>query len=592
MAHKYPIHQPTRFLHNKIGFVPFAHKELYTPLKGEWKVFRVGMRFGTCLLLLIWLLWDSFFDATGGVDLFKHPVVHIYAAIGGGLLLLWTWALNLCVWERAGVDFAAIFGFTSALSTVEEVFSTASLATTLYLFNLLMYYKLLRGVGGPLQAVPAHLFPVLLITYCLYKLFFPWSQRSEMWTIIGQIVLAPFGEVGFKELFFADTMTSFNKVSYEAVLGGCYLFRGGFASDHHQENGVGGMGGGSAATSTYYGQCGPTSVAQKYIAPLVIAYPLWLRLLQCLKRYYVTKRRIPPLPNACKYGISMSVVLFAVFNPEYSRGVLNNKDKQGAAFDAYEFFWLLSQIGTTLGTWWWDVVMDWGLFQNRKGLRSHLLFRRHVWIYYSAIVLDLVLRFLWTVSLLPQATSGFVYDFQVRVRFFTPPLELLRRSIWAWLKLEREQSLRDIEDGVLEDMLRQKRASKNKAERTRRLEEIANEVTRLCKAVEFAQARGAAQQTSRGGKLLDMSTSSSSRTLGRSNNSTMNPGVRDWDDDHVGDNNTVEEDEDEDMAGYEDVLEAQKKLQKDLVSHRSVVVEVCVVLFTFVGLAVWAAGDH
>jgi len=49
----------------------------------------VSERFGACVVLLIWLLWDSLFDDSQGIDLFQHPIVHVYAAIGGGLLLLW-----------------------------------------------------------------------------------------------------------------------------------------------------------------------------------------------------------------------------------------------------------------------------------------------------------------------------------------------------------------------------------------------------------------------------------------------------------------------------------------------------------------------
>jgi hypothetical protein len=189
----------------------------------------------------------------------------------------------------------------------------------------LLYYKLLRGVAGPLQALPPHLLPVVLLAYSLYRLVFPWAQRQEMWRIIAQVVVAPLGAVGFKEVFFADTMTSFNKVSYEAVLGGCYLFRGGFIADHAT------TGSAAASSSLYHEMCGPTSVAQKYIAPLVIAFPLWLRLLQCLKRYYLTARRVPPLPNAFKCGISLSVRLrddfiytFVTHSlPGYRRGSLH-----------------------------------------------------------------------------------------------------------------------------------------------------------------------------------------------------------------------------------------------------------------------------
>jgi hypothetical protein len=190
------------------GFIPFAHKELYAPVKGEWHMFRVGLHFGACVVLLIWLLWDSLFGNSQGTNLFQHPIVHVYAAIGRGLMLLWTWALNLIIWERAGVDHAAILAFISPLTSVQDVFSSISLATTLYLCNLLLYYKLLRGVAGPLQVLPMHLLPFALLAYFLYQLAFPWVQRQEMWRILAQIVIAPLGAVEFKEVFFDETMTS------------------------------------------------------------------------------------------------------------------------------------------------------------------------------------------------------------------------------------------------------------------------------------------------------------------------------------------------------------------------------------------------
>jgi hypothetical protein len=293
-------------------------------------------------------------------------------------------------------------------------------------------------------------------------------------------------------------------------------------------------------------------------------------------------------------------VLFAVFNPEYSRGVLNNSDNQGMGFSVYEFFWLLSQTTTTLGTWLWDVIVDWGLFQNRNGLRRHLLFRRHVWVYYTAIVLDLVLRFLWTVSLLPQATAGPLYKFQFRVRFFTPPLELFRRSVWSWLRLEHEQSLRDVQEGttgVRDDTLREKRAYKSKAERTQRLEEIACEVTRLCKAAKCIGSSNKAKAVATGSDSMRGETATtrggaSHADLGNTgalggSASTSNPGMSHWDEDHAG------EADDDDYEDEDALVDAQKNLQKDLVSHRSVILEVCVVLCFFVGLAIWAImGDH
>lgn len=135
----------------------------------------------------------------------------MYAAVGGVLLLAWTWALNLAVWERAGVDYQSILRFKTPMTSVEAVFAEVSTASTVYLANLLLYYKQLRGVAGPFQAVPSLLLPVLLVGFFVYKALFPWAQRREIWEILAQIVIAPFGQVEFVHLFTADTMTSFDK---------------------------------------------------------------------------------------------------------------------------------------------------------------------------------------------------------------------------------------------------------------------------------------------------------------------------------------------------------------------------------------------
>lgn len=193
------------------GYVGLAHKELYAQTGNDFHVFRVGLRFGGAVVLLAWVLWNSLADDSNDVNLFRHPIINVYAAVGGVLLLAWTWALNLAVWERAGVDYQSILRFKTPMISVEAVFAEVSTASTVYLANLLLYYKQLRGVAGPFQAVPSLLLPVLLVGYFVYKALFPWAQRREIWEILAQIVIAPFGKVEFVHLFTADTMTSFNK---------------------------------------------------------------------------------------------------------------------------------------------------------------------------------------------------------------------------------------------------------------------------------------------------------------------------------------------------------------------------------------------
>jgi hypothetical protein len=66
-------------------------------------------------------------------------------------------------------------------------------------------------------------------------------------------------------------------------------------------------------------------------------------------------------------------------------------------------FFLIS----TLYTYSWDVSMDWSLMRPKhRLLRAELLFSWR-WAYYVAIGVDLVLRFVWTMTLVPFARAQF-----------------------------------------------------------------------------------------------------------------------------------------------------------------------------------------
>jgi hypothetical protein len=172
----------------------------------------------------LWLLWNAVSDPSQGVDLFRQPIINLYLGVAGLIILAWTWALNLVVWERIGVEYWELLGYKrERMATVQEVYSEVSLCSILFLSNLLLYYKLLRGVAGPLQVLPSYLLPIMVVVYTIYKLLTPWSRRKDVWLLLLQIASAPFGRVRFRELYFADVLTSFNKVIYSAVMAGCYL---------------------------------------------------------------------------------------------------------------------------------------------------------------------------------------------------------------------------------------------------------------------------------------------------------------------------------------------------------------------------------
>lgn len=78
------------------------------------------------------------------------------------------------------------------------------------------------------------------------------------------------------------------------------------------------------------------------------------------------------------------------------------------------------------------------LFQDSRGLRSELMYP--VWWYYLAIILDLVLRFLWIFTLMP--TTANPYYIETDDVWFVAIItctELTRRAMWALFRVENAQ---------------------------------------------------------------------------------------------------------------------------------------------------------
>jgi hypothetical protein len=60
-------------------------------------------------------------------------------------------------------------------------------------------------------------------------------------------------------------------------------------------------------------------------------------------------------------------------------------------------------IGTLFSSY-WDIKFDWGLGQtgsSNKWLRSNLTLPEYQWIYFVAIVLDVILRVAWVITISP-----------------------------------------------------------------------------------------------------------------------------------------------------------------------------------------------
>ncbi|KAJ1879039.1 Signal transduction protein, partial [Coemansia sp. S17] len=102
--------------------------------------------------------------------------------------------------------------------------------------------------------------------------------------------------------------------------------------------------------------------------------------------------------------------------------------------------WVASAIANSCFTSLWDLLMDWGLFESRtkhRFLRSELKFER-TWLYYAAIVTDVILRFVWITQISPSFFSFGHAVHSATVAYIAAVLEVVRRFLWNFLRVENE----------------------------------------------------------------------------------------------------------------------------------------------------------
>ena len=218
----------------------------------------------------------------------------------------------------------------------------------------------------------------------------------------------------------------------------------------------------------FYQQCGTSTM--KAVVTLIHLIPFSIRSLQCTRKWYESKDfySLHGL-NLLKYLLSMLTILLDYVNFRKSSIVV---------------FYLIVVL-VTIFKWYWDVAVDWKLFEilpttdcwspQKVFLRANLIYKDARY-YYAAIVIDLILRFIYVLSLTGSAGVALTGTTHGITRFYGS-IEVMRRCMWGFLRVEVEHM--DIEEKRLV-------ASKLKmAVRT----EAAGEVSSLSVSAEGGQDR-------------------------------------------------------------------------------------------------------
>lgn len=180
--------------------------------------------------------------------------------------------------------------------------------------------------------------------------------------------------------------------------------------------------------------CSTGSKVEVISRAILACLPAWFRFAQCLRRYYDDNRGpFPHLFNAIKYSTTFFVVLFSTltnaFQPNYEDSTEN----------PFFTLWIIALVVSSCYTYTWDIKVDWGLLDANRHSEYPFLREEIVYpspgIYYFALFEDLILRFAWTFSV-SLTEIGIVHaDLMLSI---LAPLEIFRRFIWNFFRLENE----------------------------------------------------------------------------------------------------------------------------------------------------------
>ncbi|KAL2226170.1 UNVERIFIED_CONTAM: Phosphate transporter PHO1 [Sesamum indicum] len=369
--------------------------------------FLVGCTFALIMALVLIIRARNLLDKAGRV-LYMETMFPLYSLFGFIVLHMLMYAANIYFWRRYRVNYSFIFGFKEGTELgYREVlllgFCLSVLALASVLANLDMEMDpVTQDYKAITELLPLGLvLLVVVIMLCPLNIIYR-SSRFFLLVCIFHCVLAPLYKVSLPDFFLADQLTSQVQALRSLEFYICYY---GWGDYRLRQN-----------------SCKTNDVFNTF-SFIVAGVPYWWRLLQCLRRLYEEKDAKQGY-NGLKY---LSTIVAVCARTAYT---LNRGDTWKLVA------WIASIIATIYSTY-WDIVMDWGLFQRsskNRWLRDKLLIP-HKTVYFVAIVLNVLLRLAWMQTVMNIKIFSLHRQTMVAL---VASLEIIRRGLWNFFRLENE----------------------------------------------------------------------------------------------------------------------------------------------------------
>lgn len=359
------------------------------------------------------------------------PVFRVVFSI---LLALWCMGAVAKVCDNADINHMFIMSVDPRCRlTPGFFFSRAATLTTLWILVFSMYvvdykWEVLPPIWSERsinQRSSFHfvMYPVTLLLVTIVGIMWPSKicrnrYKAGVLRSVFRTVSAPFYPVDFADNILGDILTSLAKPLQDVPAAVCYL-----VSPHPQPLEM------VARFAAKGDTCGPFT--HHVLTPIIGGLPYVFRAMQCLRRYRDTKEA-RNLWNFGKYIASLSVVILSSMWPSKFTAIA-----------------IVSAVATVYAGI-WDVKLDWGLhiselFRLRRcetAVEPKVLTNDRALpprIYLLCGVLDILARSTWVLTLMPITIVSHNIVGRVVLVSVISSIEILRRSMWAVLRIEHEQ---------------------------------------------------------------------------------------------------------------------------------------------------------
>ncbi len=310
---------------------------------------------------------------------------------------LFIWIIDLQVLSKCGISSNVVLQTTINTNNLLDILLLLTVLSTI--LHILSWYSIHLSI---------FLAIAIIIFYngsnsTIYKTEFEMFKSS-----LNRIVFDGLHDaVSFGDVLFADILTSFSKEIGDFVI----LFRIFFPLEN---------------------------VFVDIIGTILVSLPYTFRLRQTLAEAYKTKdlqEKNRHLANALKYASSYPVIWITF----YINWCIKNNMELKSSVVLWIFFSLLNSLYAS----YWDVFVDWNLFNYEKietqEFGRSLTFKK---VYYiGAILFNTIIRMFWILKIslfmhqdifLEDTSQLVLLDFAQRI------LEIFRRGVWIIFRFERE----------------------------------------------------------------------------------------------------------------------------------------------------------